>query len=262
MNAAMEPDAGEAQYPVQMLKTATGVEFGMLGSKPATPTPTVFWLGGPIQFSGVEIVPFLVERGYLCVALDTPGHGGYREPGDPEKGLLVWRRRIEAKRDFISEFNQRMSEVLDYLVAEGCSDPDRVAILGGSRGAFIGFHYAACDPRVKCIAGLIPLLALGHLHEFEGMDSDPATQALDVINKAQQFAGRKVLVIIGDQDSRAGADYAVAFARQVSKAAEDAVVDLHVLSEPRGHFDPEGTTELTEAWLIRHLGCHQGARNG
>ena len=45
-----------------------------------------------------------------------------------------------------------------------------------------------------------------------------------------------------------------------SKAAEDAVVDLHVLSEPRGHFEPEGTSELTEAWLIRHLGCHQGAK--
>jgi dienelactone hydrolase len=262
MNATTEPDAGEAQYPVQMLKTATGVEFGMLGSKPATPTPTVFWLGGPIQFSGVEIVPFLVERGYLCVALDTPGHGRDREPGDPEKGMLAWRRRIEAKRDFLSEFNQRMSNVIDYLIAEGWTDPDRVAILGGSRGAFIGFHYAAGDPRVKCIAGLIPLLELGHLQEFEGMENDPATRALDAINIAERLAGRKVLVIIGDQDYRAGVDYAVAFARQVSKVAEDAVVELHVLPEPRGHFDPEGTQELTEAWLIKHLGCHQGAKNG
>ena len=249
--AKLAPDVGATDRRVRRLTTTTGVEFGLLGRKPAASVPTVFWFGGAIDLSAVEIVPFLVERGYLCVSLDTPGHGKNRESGEPPDGMDAWRHRIEAKKNFIPQFNQKISKVLDYLIAEGFTDPDRVAVVGGSRGAFIAFHYAASDPRVKSVGGQIPLTELGHITEFKGMENDPLTKSLGVINLAEKFAGRNLLVIVGDNDARVGTDHAIAFARRVSRVAQDANVELHVLKG--GHFAMEGLTELSEMWLAKHL---------
>lgn len=236
---------------IQTLKTTSGVQFAMLGRRPSAPAPTVFCFGGAP--TDTPVLHFLLERNYLCVLLDLPGHGANRKPGETE-GLVAWRNRVEAKEDFITQFNQKISEVLDYLIAQGYTDPSRVAVVGVSRGAFVGYHYAASDPRVKCVAGLAPVTELTVLQEFAGMDNDPMTQSLAVINQAKRFEGQNVLVIIGDQDERVGTHQAIAFARQVSKVAKKANVDLHVLHGPLGHTEPKGTWELTDAWVTKHFG--------
>ena len=66
-----------------------------------------------------------------------------------------------------------------------------------------------------------------------------------VINPAENFAGRNMLVIIGDQDNRVGTDHTVAIARRVSKGAQGTNVTLHILDELRGHFETEGTYAVT-----------------
>ena len=68
---------------------------------------------------------------------------------------------------------------------------------------------------------------------------------ITVINQADNFAGRNVLVIIGDQDNRVGTDHTVAFARRVSKVAQGTNVTLYILDELRGHFETEGTYAVT-----------------
>lgn len=247
-----ERDYGDIDGQIQMLKTPTGVEFGLLGEKPAAPVPTVFFFGGPISLQRVEILPFLLEHGYLCASLDAPSHGADLEPGEPRDGLDGWRYRIENKRNFVRKFNDKVSKVLDYLIAEGYTDPERVAVVGGSRGAFLAFHYAASDPRVKSVAGQIPVTELRALSEFKGMENDPLTKSLSVINLAEKFAGCNVLVIIGDNDGRVGTDHAIAFARRVSRVAKDANVELHVV--PGGHHGMECLGTLTDVWLSKHLG--------
>lgn len=253
-----ERDYGDIDKQVQMLNTPTGVEFALLGNKPDSPTATVFWFGGAIRLSGAEIVPFLIKHGYLCVSLDAPCHGQNLEPAEPCSGIEGWRYRIEHKRNFVHEFNEKASKVLDYLIAEGYTDPGRLAVLGGSRGAFLAFHYAASEPRVKCVGGHIPVIDLRALKEFKGMENDPLIKSLSVINLAEKFAGHKVLVIIGDRDDRVGTDHAIAFARRVSKVAKNANVELHVL--PGGHYHMAGLGELTELWLKKDLSPHEHSK--
>ena len=256
-------DSRKTERQIHTLRTTTGIEFSIVGRKPATPMPTVFIPGGSAnQQLNVQVIDpghfgFVVEYGYLYVSLDVPSHGEDLEPGEPLGGIEGWRYRVENKRNFVQEFNQKISKVLDFLIAEGYTDPDRVAVIAGSRGGFLAFHYAASDPRVKCVVGWMPVTDLGHLMEFKGMENDPLTKSLAVINQAEKFVGRNVLVIIGDQDNRVGTDHAIAFARRVSKVAKGANVTLHVLDEPRGHFETEGTYALTEAWLLKHLGRYR-----
>ena len=246
------PTNGKTPDKIQTLEATGGVKFALLGRKPPAPTPTVFCFGAADDMLTTPELRFLSERGYLCVSLDLPGHGGNRKHGEA-KGLVAWRHRIEAKEDFVTEFHQKIAKVLDYLIAHGYTDPNRVAIIGSSRGAFIGYHYAASDPRVKCVAGLAPVTELEVPREFAGMDKDPMCRSLAVINRAKQFGPQKLLVIIGDQDERVGTDRAIAFARQVSKVALKANVELHVLHEPLGHTIPKGTWELTEAWITKNF---------
>jgi len=251
-----KPNSAEPPSQIHFLKTSTGVRFGLLGRKPPVPAATVFIFGNTIEnnFSGIEIVPIVKRRGWLCVSLDSPlcGQNRNREPGEPADGLEAWRARIEAKDNFIPRFNRKVADVLDYLIAEGYTATDRVAVLGGSLGGFLAYHYAASDPRIKCAGGSFPLTDLGMMSEFNGMENDPLTRSLALVNQAGKFASRHFLLIIGDDDNRVGTDLAIAFARQVTRKSPKVNVQLHVL-HARGHREPEGTLELTEAWLTKHL---------
>ena len=198
-------------------------------------------------------VQFLIDHGYLCVTLNAPACGPDIEPGEAKEVMDRWRHRIEARNNFILKFNKKVSKVLDYLIAEGYTDPGRVVALGGSMGAFIAFHYAASEPRVKCVVGQIPLTDLRVLSEFKGMENDPLTKSLDVRNLAEKFAGHNVLVIVGKEDRRISTDHAVAFAQRVSRVAKGADVEWHVLDGGHSLFI-KGLGKLTEAWLTKHLG--------
>jgi len=260
------PQADPNDRQVRILKTTTGVEFGLLGEKPAAPGVTLFSFGADLgsgihALSRQKILPFLVEQGYVIVSLDAPETGrncgpakGKEVVGRPkgDEVLDAWRYRIDAKENFIPEFNQKISKVLDYLIAEGYTDLDRVAALGGSMGAFIAFHYAVSDPRVRCVAGQIPLTDLRVLTEFKGMENDPLTKSLDARNLAEKFAGHNLLVIVGKEDRRISTDHAIAFAQRVSNVAEGANVELHVLDGGHSLFI-KGLGKLTEEWLTRHF---------
>lgn len=262
------PVLGAETVPkIQSLRTKTGVEFFLMGNKPAAPATTVITFGGDAA-SGIgffadkeKMRPFLVKRGYVVVSLDSPETGRNRVPGRIPKEVLKypkgkvvfnsWRYRIEAKDSIFPEFNQKVSQVLDYLIAEGYTDPDRVATMGGSIGAFVAYHYAASDPRVKCVSGHIPLTDLRVLGEFKGMENDPLTKSLEVSNLAKKFAGHQVQVLIGKLDRRVNVDLVIAFAKRVSKEAPTAKVDLHVL--PGGHVATPRYGKLAEAWLDKNF---------
>jgi dienelactone hydrolase len=250
-----ERDGKTAEDPkvqIQILKTDTGESFGLLGEKPISPKPTILVFGGDLEYLGDPEFRLLADRGFLCVSMDAPSHGSNRESNEPQ-GLDGWRYRIEDKRNFVEVFCKSISRVLDHLIAEGYTEPKKIAAVGNSRGGFLAFHFAAIDPRVCCVAGLSPVTNLRTLREFSGMDTDPLTRSLAIVNQAEKFGDRKVLVIIGDQDERVGTDDAVAFARQISRLNKKSNVDLHVLHEPRGHVFPEDTYKLTIAWLTRNL---------
>jgi dienelactone hydrolase len=262
--AAIACDCGDQasrMEPAQTLSTRSGVPFGIWPVKPKSPAPTLFIFAATMEETLDD--PYfrqsgnvLGHRGYLCVSLDLPCHGPQRRPGEPD-GLTGWRERCDRGEDFMEEFTARARAVLDYLVEEGLTDPKRVAACGTSRGGFAALHFAASEPRVKCVAAFAPVVDLGALTEFKGAEARPLVRRLDLTSRADDLAGRALWLIVGDRDERVGTDHVVAFARRVTTRSlakrRPALVDLHVMSEPRGHTTPVGAPEDAAGWIDRQI---------
>lgn len=254
-------EAVKPSRTVCVLKTESGVTFGTWGNPFSSPAPTLFVLAGTIQETLGQAYfrqagNVLAEQGYLLVSVDLPCHGPGKRADEPP-GLNGWRARSERNEDFVAETNSRLVQVLDHLIAAGRTDPDKVAACGTSRGGFLALHFAASDPRVRCVAAFAPVTDLGVLREFQGAAQLPLVRALDLADQAGKLAGRAVWLVIGDQDERVGTDHTVALARRITAASIEqrllSRVELHVMPEPRGHTTPSGAAEQAAAWISRQL---------
>ncbi len=244
------------------LETTTGVGFALWEHEPHRPAPTLFILANSIECTLGD--PYfrqsgnhLAQKGYLCVSIDIPGHGKQHRDHEPE-GLAGWRYRTDHAENFVSETNRRLSEVLDFLIVTGRTDPTRVAACGTSRGGFLALHFAAFDPRVQCVAAFAPVTELFAVSEFIGAKNSSLVDSLSVSKQADKLALRPVWIIIGDRDDRVGTDQAIALSRTITASALsqglNASVELHVLPEPKGHTTPNGAAEQAAEWIQRQIG--------
>lgn len=242
---------------LKFMETKTGVHYGVWGHESAKPAPTLFILANSIELTLGDAYPRqsgnqLAERGWLCVTIDIPAHGKQERENEPS-GLAGWRHRMDQGEDLVAENNRRLSEVLDHLIAEGITDPDRVAACGTSRGGFLAMHFTAFDPRVACVAAFCPVTDLPVLREFHGAENNPLVQSLAVSQYADALANRPVWIVIGDRDERVGTDNTIALARRITASALkqdlDPAVELHVLPEPKGHTTPRGAAEQAAEWI-------------
>jgi len=251
--------------PIKLIETTTGVQFGLWGRETVAPAPTLFILANSIE--GTLGDPYfrqsgnqLAEQGYLCVTIDIPGHGEQHRADEPE-GLAGWRYRLDQDENLVAETNRRLSEVLDFLIATGCTDPARIAACGTSRGGFLAMQFTAAEPRIKCVAAFAPVTDLLALREFDGAGNNALVTSLSVINQAEKLADRPVWIIMGDRDERVGTDQAVALARAITASALtpglNPAVELHVLPEPKGHTTPHGAPAQAATWIAAQLAATQ-----
>lgn len=242
-------------------KTSDGIEFGTWGNPDTKPSPTLFMLASTIEATLGETYyrqcgNELGELGYLVVSIDLPCHGDQLIVGEPE-GISGWSYRAANNEDFVADSNARLSKVLDHLITTGLTDPDKVAAGGTSRGGFLAIHFAAHDRRVRCVAGFAPVTELAALHEFHDKPDHPLVRKLSLKNQAEKLAGRPVWIVIGDRDERVGTQHAIELASRLSAVAQKqniaSNVELHVLSEPRGHTTPEGSPQIAAKWIQHQL---------
>jgi len=251
----------ESSPRLEVMKTSSGVEFGLWGHLEAKHAPTFFILANSLEEtlgsdyfrqSGND----LVKQGYLCVTVDIPGHGTELRSDEPE-GIETWRVRTNAGEDFVAKTNRRLTEVLDFLIAEGLTDPEKIAVGGTSRGGFLAMHFTASEPRVKCVASYAPVTDLLVLREFHGAEDDALVASLSIAKQASKLASRGLWITIGDRDDRVGTDSAIALARDVTASALaqglPGEVELHVIAEPKGHTLPAGAAEQAAKWILRQI---------
>ncbi|MEX1231980.1 MAG: alpha/beta fold hydrolase [Planctomycetaceae bacterium] len=249
--------------PVEVLTTKEGIRFGIWPAKPKEPAPVLIVLANSIEGTlGDEYFRMagnsLSQKGYFCVTIDLPCHGQEQRPDEPA-GLDGWRHRLENDDNFVAETNKKLSAVLDHLIDAGWADKDRIAAIGTSRGGFMATHFAAAEPRVRCVAAIAPVADLTDLREFVDVKNKDLVDQLALEHLAEKLAGRGVWMIIGDRDDRVNTDRTVALARRLtSKSLElgkPALVDLYVISEPQGHTTPRWAWSCEQAadWIERHL---------
>ncbi len=241
--------------------TPGGVEYGIWGTSGEKPAPTLMIFSGSIENTLSK--PYfrqcgnaLSEKGYLCVSIDLPCHGKEAIKGEPS-GIAGWNHRIAKGENIVEEFQKRASEVLDHLIETKIADPNRIAAAGTSRGGFLAIQFAAHDERVNCVAGFAPVTNLTALREFAGNEELPLVTRLSLESQAKRLAGKPVWVIIGDRDERVSTRSAMDFAMALSSeaVAKDvpSQLELHVVSEPRGHTTPKGAAEQAAIWVHQKL---------
>ncbi len=252
----------EPEPKVMLMHTPDGIEFGIWGNaKRERPAPTLIVLATTIQNTlnsayYRHCANQLAMHGYLCASINLPCHGDQRVDGEPE-GLLGWSHRASQCSDFVAEFNNRLSKVLDHLIKQGVSDPEKIAVCGTSRGGFLALHAAIHDSRVKCVASFAPVTDLSVLREFKSTSENQLVKEFNLINRAKDLAGRKVWIVIGDQDKRVGTDHAIQLAREISRESRKqnspSRVTLHVMPEPHGHTIPKGAARMAADWILQEI---------
>lgn len=259
-------ESGQAQQTrLTILQTPDKIRFGIGGKKGESPAPTLFVFTSTMEAAlGDRLFQTagrqLSAEGYLCVSLDLPCHGTDLRPDEPD-GLAGWRHRVEQGENFMEDMNLRATKVLDYLIAEGYTDAQKIAACGVSRGGFVAGHFAALDPRIKAAVLYAPVTDLAALHEFHGAEQNLLVRSLSLLEHANQLAGRAIWLVIGDRDSRVDTDRSIDLARRVTAAAlaakKERFVELHVMPEPRGHAIPEHTISWSATWISKTLGTVQ-----
>lgn len=255
--AARIGSAGDRSKPaIQMLKTDSGVRFGIYGAKPGKPAPTFFVLAGGVEDSLMraefnKIGHLLADKGYLSVSLDLPCHGKDQAVGEPS-GIAGWRTRLEKGQPLVGDFARKASVVLDKLIKDGYTDAGKVGAAGTSRGGFMALHLAAAEPRIGWVVAYAPVTDLLAVTEFQGSKNDKPMRDLDLKKHADKLAGRPVWLCIGNDDKRVSTDEAILFTRRLVAAAAGkgkiVPVELHVMPTA-GHTIHATAHEESARWV-------------
>jgi hypothetical protein len=119
----------------------------------------------------------------------------------------------------------------------------------------MALNWAAEEPRVGWAAAFAPVSDLLVVTEFRGLEKNPLTRSLALVEHANKLAGRPVWVCIGNNDARVGTDQLIAFTRKVVETSladkKRALVELHVMPSI-GHSIHDTAHEEVAAWLTRH----------
>ena len=204
----------------KVLESPTGVRFALLGEAGERPAPTILVFGGGMR-AGLEersgtMCWILARHGFLAVALDSPCHGEDQRSGEPF-GLAGWRDRLEKGENFLADFLKRTSSVLNYLIRQRVTDPERIVSYGSSRGGFLALHFAAVEPRIGSVVAFAPVTDLLALREFQGIRDKTGARSLDVMELAPKLAGRRLFIQMGHNDLRVGGRHAINFALRLMK---------------------------------------------
>ncbi|MES2791426.1 MAG: prolyl oligopeptidase family serine peptidase [Planctomycetota bacterium] len=210
---------------VSFLKTTGGIPFAILGEKPKAPAPTLLVFGADMRNTLIgedvnRLGRLLIPHGYLCVSLDLPCHGTDTRPGEKSGDLAGWKTRVVNGENIVTPFCGQTTGVLDYLVAEGYTDPAQVAVSGTSRGGFFAFHCAAADSRIQQVIAFAPVTHLPALAEFAGAETNPLALSLSPVHVAHKLVGKPLWIVIGNQDLRVSTDDCLALGLEVIKLSK------------------------------------------
>jgi dienelactone hydrolase len=249
---------------IEVLRTRDEVRFGLIGAKGASPAPTLFVFAHSLETMQkqpiyTQAARGLTAQGYLGVVIDAPCHGDDARAGEPAE-LSGWRHRLEHDDDFIVAFTGKASAVLDHLIGEGYTDPERVAAYGTSRGGFLAVHFAAADRRVRAVAGISPVTNLLSVREFSDTQARERTEELSLARLAPKLDTCAIWLSIGNHDERVNTDDAIDFTRAVVRIAAarsndpSAVIPVELLVAPAaGHTQVDQANELLAAWIVKQF---------
>ncbi len=232
------------------------------------PMPTVVYVhGGPWTRDTMvnDSMPFfLANRGYAVLRVNFRGSSGYgRAFKDAARG------------EFAGKMQNDLLDGVDMLIQQGISDPNKIAIMGGSYGGYaslVGLTFTpekfACAISMGGVSDLARLIehappswtfGLHKWHDFVGDPSRPSDrQAMDSkspLYRASQ-ATKPLLIFHGDRDIRVKVDQSI---RMVDALQASGKPVEFVRFKNEGHSNYSWESEMiyyrkTEDFLQKCLG--------
>ena len=238
------------------------------GTQDDGPLPTVINVhGGPFSrdFWGYQALDqLLANRGYAVLRVNFRGSTGYG------------RRFVSAaRREFAGKMHDDLVDAASWLVKQGISDPDRIALHGRSYGGYATLVGLTMTPEVFAagvdvmgpaeLSGLIESgpaywqLYRPRWYEFIGDPDDPLDRSdmdqRSPINFVHQIRS-PLLIAHGSNDVRVGLDHSERMVQQIRRQGGE--VEYLVL-EGEGHRLRARSSQIRltlaiEAFLGKHLG--------
>jgi pimeloyl-ACP methyl ester carboxylesterase len=202
-------------------------------------------------------VAFLSKFPMRIFSLSLPFHG----PGlSPHDALSYWAKEISQGHDLISAFVDGVKRAFDKLRLMGALLPDRVAVAGLSRGAFMACHVAAKIPEIKTILGFAPLTELIYAKEFQALQDHALARNLGLHALVNTLSLRTVRCYIGNLDTRVSTLLSFQFIEALAKAAQQAGVrspPIELIIGPSigqmGHGTSQEVFEKGARWVVEKL---------
>jgi dienelactone hydrolase len=160
-------------------------------------------------------VEVLEQRGIKVYSVDLPFHViGAGATASLEHWLEAFRRNENILEPFFAAVRAKV----DGLIREGEVDPNKMAIGGLSRGAFVATHVAARDERWKAVLGFAPLTRLTGGLTFAPLKGQPLAEGLALHELTDQLAGRPLRYYIGNRDELVGTAHCFHFVEGLVEA--------------------------------------------
>jgi esterase FrsA len=204
------------------LEVSPGIDVAYVGPHLSTgPLPALFYF----SLSGHDSLcldPFNQPVAYLSslplriFSMTLPGH---EDNLPPTEAIDVWASKIASGQNVISTFVEKVKCAVDELMSRGALIPDRIAVAGLSRGAFIAVHAAAVIPQFQWILGFAPLTKLSFAKEFQTLLDHPIVESLSLEQLTDQLIDRKLRFYIGNLDTRVSTRCCFDFIEKLSQSA-------------------------------------------
>lgn len=182
-------------------------------------------------------IPILTAQGYAVLAPDHFLFGERKIEGGFDEGS---NRGPYYYRDWMCQTVVDLRKGIDYLVSRPDIDPDRIAILGGSLGGWIGSILIGVEPRIKTAVLTVPAT------EFVTAQT-PAGQVVNSSNFFPRYRNISLLMVIAKKDDK----LRIARAKELFDQAK---VRKKLVEYNEEHFlDPEKYNSDILAWLRENL---------
>jgi hypothetical protein len=199
----------------------------------------------------IELSPFSL-RVFSC---SLPEHG----PGlDPTSALERWAFKFQKGEDCLSPFIEALASSLEKMRLEGTLIPEKTAVIGLSRGAFIATHLAARLPWIEQIIGFAPLIELDHAREFAAI---PIPSSLSLYSFKEDLCRKKLRYYIGNRDLRVGTKRCYQLIETLAETAfqervRPAQIELHITPSIgyQGHGTSPEIFKQGSEFVLQQLG--------
>ena len=184
--------------------------------------------------------------------MTLPGH----DILPPTEALRLWADEIHQGRDLIQTFVQEVADYIRHLTQNQVIHPQKLCMMGLSRGAFIAAHTAALLPEVSHLLGFAPLTRLSSVQEFEHLDVD----RWDLKRLTEKLFSRSVRFYIGNRDTRVGTESCfqfisalaqTAFEHQISSSPIELIIGPSI--GHKGHGTSPEVFRQGASWLEQKL---------